>query len=75
MRLVGHEQARAAWRDALDGERMHHAWLLAGKAGLGKMQFALAAARELVGAAPGLEQHPDIHVLTNLPSSKYASRW
>ena len=46
MRLVGHDQARAAWRDALDGERMHHAWLLAGKAGLGKMQFALAAARD-----------------------------
>ena len=67
MSLVGHEPARAAWRDALEGERMHHAWLLAGKAGLGKMQFALAAARELVGAAPDLEQHPDIHVLTNLP--------
>ena len=67
MRLIGHDQARAAWRDALDGERMHHAWLLAGKAGLGKMQFALAAARELVGAAPGLDQHPDIHVLTHLP--------
>ena len=67
MSLVGHEPARAAWRDALEGERMHHAWLLAGKAGLGKMQFALAAARELVGAAPELDQHPDIHVLTNLP--------
>ncbi len=43
---------------------MHHAWLLAGKAGIGKMQFAQAAARELVGAAPDLQQHPDIHVLT-----------
>ena len=67
MSLVGHEPARAAWRDALEGERMHHSWLLAGKAGLGKMRFALAAARELVGAASDLDQHPDIHVLTNLP--------
>ncbi len=49
---------------------MHHAWLLAGKKGLGKMHFALAAARELV-AEPGVPQpegqHPDILVLTNLP--------
>ncbi|MCH2486797.1 MAG: DNA polymerase III subunit delta' [Erythrobacter sp.] len=67
MTLFGHEGARAAWKDALEGERMHHAWLLAGKAGLGKMQFALAAARELVGGEPEAAQHPDIHVLTNLP--------
>jgi DNA polymerase-3 subunit delta' len=58
------------WRDALGGERMHHGWLLAGKAGLGKRDFALAAARELV-AEPGVPQptgdHPDIIVLTYGP--------
>ena len=52
---------------------MHHAWLLAGKKGLGKMSFALAAARELV-AEPGVPQpegpHPDILVLTHLPKDE-----
>lgn len=70
MSLVGHDAAWRQWRDGLGGERMHHAWLLAGKKGLGKMHFALAAARELV-AEPGVPQpegqHPDILVLTNLP--------
>lgn len=49
---------------------MHHGWLLAGKAGLGKMDFALAAARELV-AETGVPQtqgnHPDIIILTYGP--------
>ena len=65
-----HAEAWRAWRDALAGERMHHGWLLAGKAGLGKRDFALAAARELV-AEPGVPQppgdHPDIIVLTYGP--------
>ena len=42
-----HAEAWRAWRDALAGARMHHGWLLAGKAGLGKRDFAMAAAREL----------------------------
>lgn len=49
---------------------MHHGWLLAGKAGLGKRDFAMAAARALV-AEPGVPQpagaHPDIIVLTYGP--------
>lgn len=70
MNLIGHEQPWREWREAMAGERMHHAWLLTGKRGLGKMQFAIAAARELV-AEPGVHQpagdHPDIHILTHLP--------
>lgn len=65
-----HAEAWRMWRDALAGERMHHGWLLAGKAGLGKLDFALAAARELV-AQPGVPQptgdHPDIITLTYGP--------
>lgn len=65
-----HAEAWRAWRDALCSERMHHGWLLAGKAGLGKRDFALAAARELV-AEPGVPQpegdHPDIITLTYGP--------
>jgi len=57
------------WRAALNSDRMQHAWLLAGKQGLGKRDFADEAARELI-AAPGVRQpaeHPDIAVLTHLP--------
>jgi DNA polymerase-3 subunit delta' len=65
-----HGEAWRQWRDALGGERMHHGWLLAGKSGLGKRDFAMAAARELV-AEPGVPQpageHPDIIVLTYGP--------
>ncbi|MEO5598590.1 MAG: DNA polymerase III subunit delta', partial [Novosphingobium sp.] len=53
-------------------ERMHHGWILAGKRGLGKAAFAMAAARELV-AEPGVTQpelHPDIIVLDHLPSNE-----
>ena len=50
----------------MQGERMHHAWLLAGRRGVGKGAFALAAARELVGG-PQQGDHPDIIILTNLP--------
>jgi DNA polymerase III subunit delta' len=62
-----HAEAWRQWRDALAGERMHHGWMLAGKAGLGKRDFAMAAARELV-AQPGVPQptgdHPDIHYVS-----------
>jgi hypothetical protein len=69
-RWPNHAEAWRAWRDALAGERMHHGWLLAGKSGLGKRDFAQAAARELV-AEPGVPQpageHPDIITLTYGP--------
>jgi len=70
MTLLGHDDAWREWREAMAGARMHHAWLLAGKKGLGKSAFALAAARELV-AEDGVPQpdgpHPDVIVLTHLP--------
>lgn len=70
--LAGHERAWSAWRSALDGRRMHHAWLLAGQRGVGKATFALEAARRLV-AEPGVPQpggnHPDVIVLEPLPAS------
>lgn len=73
MSLLGHEEAWAQWRAAMAGPRMHHAWILGGKKGLGKAAFALSAARELV-TEPGVPQppgdHPDVIVLTNLPASK-----
>lgn len=68
--LIGHETAWEAWRAALGGDRMHHAWLLSGRAGLGKMHFALAAAHELVGGGPAPRQHPDILILTYGPRTR-----
>ncbi|MGX7895277.1 DNA polymerase III subunit delta' [Tsuneonella sp. HG222] len=66
MNLTGHEEPWRAWRAALEGDRMHHAWLLSGRRGVGKGAFALAAARELVGG-PATGDHPDIIVLSHLP--------
>lgn len=72
--LIGHDEAWAAWRRALVGDRMHHAWLLSGKAGLGKTAFAMAAAHELVGGGAEAGQHPDILLLTYGPRTKEDER-
>jgi DNA polymerase-3 subunit delta' len=71
--LAGHEDPWREWQAALAGPRLHHGWILAGKRGVGKAAFALAAARELV-AEPGIAQpkgdhHPDIIVLEPLPAT------
>ena len=70
MTLIGHERPWSEWRAAATGTRMHHAWLLAGKKGLGKASFALAAARDLVGAPDKDGDHPDILTLTYGPKNK-----
>ncbi|SHN54037.1 DNA polymerase III subunit [Erythrobacter sanguineus] len=77
IRWPNHTDAWRQWRDAIGSERMHHGWLLAGKSGLGKRDFAMAAARELVAQA-GVPQpqgnHPDILVLTYGPKDDKAER-
>lgn len=68
-----HAAAWREWREAMTGARMHHAWLLAGKAGLGKRAFAEVAARELVaeeGIAQPTGAHPDILLMTYLPKDE-----
>jgi len=72
MKHSGHAEAWRAWRAALAGPRMHHGWLLAGKRGTGKIDFAMAAARELVAEADIPQptgDHPDIIILTHLPAN------
>jgi len=66
MSYAGHDEPWREWRAALAGERMHHAWILTGRKGVGKAAFALQAARELVDG-PGMGDHPDILVLTHPP--------
>ena len=64
MTLLGHDAAWREWREAMGSTRMHHAWLLAGPKGMGKGEFARAAAAELVAepgiAQPPFDRHPDI---------------
>ncbi len=71
--LLGHDDAVAAFRDALDSGRLHHAWLIAGPVGIGKALFADKAALRVLadGAgspveAPGLDvpdTHPSAHLV------------
>lgn len=48
----------AAFLDALERGRLHHAWLLCGTEGLGKATFAHRAARRLLGARPDPARGP-----------------
>ncbi|CAN5300263.1 hypothetical protein BH09PSE3_BH09PSE3_08370 [soil metagenome] len=74
MKLYGHDPQIAAFRAAMDGDRMHHAWLLAGPRGVGKGSFAQLAARRLLAEASGTpvtddnldvaEHHPTARLMT-----------
>lgn len=79
--LVGQERAVAAVRRAVSGQRPHHAWLLLGPAGAGKMTLAMTLAAGLVceaddrpcGECLGCRKvangtHPDIW--TEVPGGK-----
>ena len=50
--LEGMAAPAAAFFQAWEGDRLHHAWLLAGPRGLGKAAFAWRVSRLLLGAAP-----------------------
>ena len=49
--LIPDAAAEAAFLDAWERGRLHHAWLLCGVEGTGKATFAYRAARRLLGAA------------------------
>ena len=72
--LLGHDEAWREWHSAVGSARMHHAWILTGLKGLGKAQFARAAAAQLVaepGAAqPPVAMHPDILIPEHPPENK-----
>jgi DNA polymerase-3 subunit delta' len=70
--LYGHDAAIAAFRDALDSGRLHHAWLISGPEGIGKNLFASKAALRVLAQgqggldAPGLDvpdDHPAAHLV------------
>jgi DNA polymerase III subunit delta' len=51
-RLIGHTAAEAELLEAMQGGRMHHAWLITGPSGVGKATLAYRFARRLL-AGPG----------------------
>ena len=55
-RLDGQSAAEAAFIDALERGRLHHAWLLTGPEGVGKATLAYRMARRLLGAQPDPSQ-------------------
>lgn len=64
--LVGHEGAIAAFAEAIDRRRLHHAWLIGGPKGIGKATLAYHVARRLVAepntlADPGSLDVPADH--------------
>ncbi|MEO0689967.1 MAG: DNA polymerase III subunit delta' [Pseudomonadota bacterium] len=71
-----HETPWREWRSAMQSVRMHHAWILAGKSGLGKSEFARLAARELVEefGVPQPTDHPDIIEVTFGPKDDKEER-
>ena len=65
-KVHGHDSAIALWNSALQGGRMHHAWLLCGRRGIGKAGLAHGFAKQLLNI-PGdddtIVAHPDLLVL------------
>jgi DNA polymerase-3 subunit delta' len=56
--LAGNAAAKAAFRAAMSGAQLHHAWLLAGPEGVGKASFARAAAARMLAEAAGAGDLP-----------------
>lgn len=49
-RVLGHEAAFEKFRVSFESDRLHHAWLISGPAGIGKATFAFRLARLLLEA-------------------------
>ncbi|MFV0332832.1 MAG: DNA polymerase III subunit delta' [Tropicimonas sp.] len=54
-RLIGQGAAEAAFLDAWNSGRLHHAWLITGPAGIGKATLAWRLARFLLATPPAAE--------------------
>jgi len=69
--IVGQEHAVAQLQRALAGERMPHAMLFAGPAGVGRRTTALALARTLLCSGRGAEEGPALFGEEELPKDGF----
>ena len=68
--LYGHDEAIAAFRAALDGGRLHHAWLISGPEGVGKGSFATKAALRVLAEGQGSVGLPGLDVPAEHPAAR-----
>ncbi len=74
--IHGHDAPLAAFRAAMHGPRLHHAWLLTGPEGVGKFTTALQFARRLLAEGMGLDRDtPGIDVPIQHPAAKLLDAW
>jgi DNA polymerase-3 subunit delta' len=71
--LHGHDSAVAAFRDALDSGRLHHAWLVSGPEGVGKALFAAKAALRVLAQGQGSLDSPGLDVSDEHPAARLVS--
>lgn len=67
--LYGHDDAVAAFREGLDGGRLHHAWLISGPEGVGKALFADKAALRVLAEGQGAVGLPGLDVPDDHPAA------
>jgi DNA polymerase-3 subunit delta' len=68
--LFGHDAAVAAFRDALDSGRLHHAWLITGPEGVGKGLFAAKAALRVLAQGQGRVDSPGLDIPDDHPAAR-----
>jgi DNA polymerase-3 subunit delta' len=74
--IIGHAEPIAAFRAAMHGERLHHAWLLTGPEGVGKFSLAMQFARRLLAEGMGLSADtPGVEVPLLHPAAKLLDAW
>jgi DNA polymerase-3 subunit delta' len=71
--LFGHDDAVAAFRESLDGGRLHHAWLISGAEGIGKALFADKAALRVLAQGQGRIDAPGLDVPDDHPAARLAA--
>lgn len=77
-KLFGQDHAEAALLDAINSERLHHAWLLTGPRGIGKATLAWRVAKFLLSRPPptesGLFGAPDPATSLDIPADHPVAR-
>ncbi|MGA9582919.1 MAG: DNA polymerase III subunit delta' [Allosphingosinicella sp.] len=71
--LFGHDSAIAAFRDALDSGRLHHAWLISGPQGVGKALFTAKAALRVLAKGQGTVDAPGLDVPDDHPAARFVA--